>query len=151
MAFRPFRAVKNGIKSSFNISSWIGTDPLKEGTASIIAVAKPLFKKEKQRPKESFEQAMKRLKLNENDLVEKSKGLIRQLYIYAAATVLAILYMSFLLYTAKFFLAFIALGIVAIALCKFYKSYYYYYQIQHRKLGCSFKECLHAMLRGNKK
>jgi len=137
MAFKPFNIIKNGIKSTFNLNQWIGTDILEEGTKSILSIIRLSFKKNKTKPikKHNFKDFIENSKISDRELTRKAKHFIYHFYIYICFMVLGLFYVIFLFDRGKIFFSLLTISILGLALYKCYRSYSYYYQIKHRRFG----------------
>ena len=70
-----FEVVKKGVTTGWNFSAWIGTKDIKKNAVLIKELSQSAFSPEKrgQGPKkETFEQAMQRLKMTEANLQKES-------------------------------------------------------------------------------
>lgn len=140
----------SSVKSTFNVFAWVGAKPLKDSTSSIAKLSRPIFDKPTKDKDETFNDAMKRFRLNDADLAVKEKGLTQQIHIYLGLTGALTLYLFYLIIRLDLFLALILLGVIALALCKFYQAHYRRYCIRSKSLDKTFKDWWKAFV-GSKK
>jgi hypothetical protein len=130
----------NSVKSTFNVFAWVGAKPLKDSTSSIAKLSKPVFEKPKKIENETFGDAMKRFRLSDADLAAKEKGLTQQVYAYLGLAGALTIYLMYLLFRLDFFLSIIMLGVIGLALCKFYQAHYRRLCIRTKRLDYRFKD-----------
>jgi intracellular multiplication protein IcmV len=131
-------------KTFFAPGDWLGYNILRSQSVYIWTVIKiilgPFFALPTAKHAETFEEAVKRLSLTEED-IKSSENLY---WFYAAGfgiiglgiTILAII---FLLQGA--FLGFLlALAVASLVLSQAFRYHFWYFQIKHHKLGCTFEE-----------
>jgi len=136
-----FDVFKVSRKTFFNPSGWLGWDGLKNINYMLGAILRPLFTKQEPTRQESFEEAMERLGLTEEDL----KNTIASYQSYS----LLFLLVSIILFTYSFYLLFahgaiggflLGLGVTAVSLIQAYKYDFWVFQMRRRKLGATFVE-----------
>ncbi|HLD16996.1 MAG TPA: type IVB secretion system protein IcmV [Coxiellaceae bacterium] len=143
---------KDGALSPFNVSRWIGTDNIKASSRTVQDLYKDLYKKElvgSGVKKETFEEAMIRLGLTEADIQKRMALSRKRLVIYALFGVFTVGYMIYLFAIHQFSASFLCLIILLLLLTYCFKEHFQYYQMKRRKLGCSIKEWLRDLFRGN--
>lgn len=92
--------------------------------------------------KETFEEAIQRTGLSEEELQEERSGFLKQTLLFLFFAFLILAYAVYLVFHA-FFLAGIVTFIMATLLTFLgLRSHFWAFQIQHRKLGCSLTEWL---------
>ncbi|HAU1881722.1 TPA: type IV secretion protein IcmV, partial [Legionella pneumophila] len=99
---------------------------------------------------ESFDEAVKKLKLNEADLIIKQKALFRLSVIMVIAALMLLIYTGYQLFYGSWKATIISLVVVMIALVLAFRYHFWYYQIKQRKLGCTVKEWYRQGLLGEK-
>jgi intracellular multiplication protein IcmV len=150
MKIRPVGVIKSTAKSFVDVSSWFGMKTLKDGTKGIVDSAKPLFAKPEKHASETFEEAMARFQLTDADLVQKSAFLLKQAWIYLGAMAILLTYSLFLIIIGKASLSLIVWGIMVLLACKAYRAHFHYYEIQQRRLGCTFREWYQSLFKRKK-
>ncbi len=145
--------LKENVKNIFKINrrtflyptGWLGLNLLKSQHQTTVDMAKSIFTPVPEGRKETFSQAMARLKLTDDDL----KRLWLQFVLYALVFVLfgcvALLYGIYLLIKhaslAGLVLSLAASGLFFVHAFRFH---FLSFQIRQRKLGCTFDEYLNG-------
>jgi len=140
--------VKVSRKTFFNPRAWLGYDTLKESTQGFFTIMRGVFGRRTFEPgeKETFSEATARLNLTENDL----KDLQLTYFSYALLFLLIALgvlgysiWLIIHLYLSAFILSF---ALIALLLSQAFRFHFWYFQIKHRKLGCTLNEWLKGKL-----
>ncbi len=138
-------AIKDVLKVSrktfLNPREWIGYDAIKDQTKTIWDILKALFTPAKPEREETFEQAMQRLELTEADV--KTRG--QTYFIYALSFLLLSIIAFFvdcylLIYYHIISGFFLGLAVTLLLATQAFRFHFWYFQIKHRKLGCTFQE-----------
>lgn len=128
------------IKSIFDVKSWLGYDQLKETSKSLINAIKPGFASKKATYKETFEEAIARHDLTEDDLVHAIHRYQKQILIFSFFSVGGAIYTLYLFWNAHFFAGLISLALTLLLVVRAFAAHFYIFQIKNKKLGCSLKE-----------
>ena len=99
---------------------------------------------------ETFKAAVKRLGLSEQDLVIKQQGLMR---LVVLMLVLALGLLGYTVYQGIYgsiLGVVVSLVLTLIALVMAFRYHFWWFQIKHRKLGCSLREWFHRGVLGEK-
>lgn len=147
MTFR--RVFKVSRKTFLNPTEWLGYNELKENNKTIWDSSKDLFAVPKPQRQEQFDAAVSRLKLSNNDLETTKNDYLFLAYLFAALAILAVLfsfYVAINLNIAGFFLGF---AMTALFAGQAFRYHFWAFQIEQRKLGCTFAEWKQALF--NKK
>lgn len=128
-------------KTFFNPRAWLGYDALKDQTRTIWTIAKDAAAVPQPEHVETFEEAMVRLNIKEEDL----KGIARDYFFYAlfflGLAVADFIYGLYLLFHHHAFLGLVlALAVCAFILVQAFRYHFWHFQIKNRKLGCTFEE-----------
>lgn len=142
---------KGFFKSTFRPSVWLDSSRITGFWLYVKQSALKLFVPQKKQSEESFEQAKKRLKLNNKELLKREKALFR-LSIFICVIALCILIYSIVLIVQRFYLgACSALAVSGIAFVLAFRYHFWYYQIHTKQLGCTLSEWFSQGLLGGKK
>jgi intracellular multiplication protein IcmV len=134
-------ALKVSRKTFFNPSAWLGYGQLKESTSAIWGVIKTLFVPAKPQRTETFEEAMVRFNVTEDELKEKQNVFLTYAYGFVLFAVCSFVIGFFLLIHHKTVLGWLlALAVTTLFLSQAFRYHFWYFQIKNRKLGCTFKE-----------
>lgn len=128
-------------KTFFNPRGWIGYDNLKEQSKSIWGIVKPLFTSRKPVKEESFDQAMQRLRLTEQDIAVRKKNCWLLSRIFLGLGIVAFILGIYLVITAGTWHGLVlSLAVSALFMSQAFRYHFWHFQIKHRKLGCTFSE-----------
>lgn len=139
-------------KRILNIRAWIDYDRVKSITMYLIDGLKKLFIPSSEKgKKESFEVAVKKLHLNEQQLIDKKKALIRLTYLMCFLALTIFLYAIYQSVYGSWKAVIVSFVITWLALILAFRYHFWYYQIKERKLGCTLKEWYRQGLIGKRK
>lgn len=127
-------------KTFFNPSGWLDTETLSTSTATIWDVIKATTTPDTPLREESYQGALKRLKISDKEAQERGKTFTVYAYIFASLGALCILFSFYLLFYHTFFGWIIGLCAAALFFGQGFRFHFWAFQIKHRKLGCSFEE-----------
>lgn len=127
-------------RSFVNVRSWISLNQHVRISTNVFESIKPLYQVKQPEHQETFDEALKRLNLSENDLVARLKNFEIQAIIYGIFAGGVILYGCYLL--AGWFLlpALLAWVIAAFFVLKWGQMRFWIFQLRERKLGCRWQE-----------
>jgi len=123
--------------------------------SSVFVMAKDIFitlfmpwKKGESGVKETYEEAIKRLNLNEDDIQDRKKMFTQQAIMYLVASLAVMAYGVYLAFQQ--FVGGLVLAFMVAALCLSYafRSHFWLFQLKQKKLGCTFKEYWDSSLKG---
>lgn len=128
-------------KTFFNPTDWIGYNELKTQNLTIWDTVRGLFYPPKPRREESFENAVTRLHLKEEDIKEAEQD-----YFYFAVGFLILSILSVLIsiavgilyQTIAGFILGLAMGLLFLG--QAFRNHFFYFQIKNRKLGCTLED-----------
>lgn len=144
--------VRKFFGSFFNVRKWVSYDELVTNTENALGFFKKFFSRpKKEQIKESYEKAIARMALNENQLTERKKVLLKSAMIYFAVALLMTIYFIHLILSYRFLAACLTLGIITPVSLIGYREHFWYMQMEKKKLGCTFKDWLDFVLRRNAK
>lgn len=146
--------------SIINIPYWFDWERTKSFSAFLGSIFRRLFMAEKELEEdskdanpaltESFDSARKELNLSDNDLLIRQKALFRLCFLMSTLALGIFIYSGFHLFAGNFRAALISFIVMMISLALAFRYHFWYYQIKHRKLGCSFDEWFKKGLLGEK-
>jgi intracellular multiplication protein IcmV len=140
--FMPVKDVfKVSRKTFFNPRAWLGYDELKNQTKTIWDTLRALFTSSKPQRQETFEQAMQRLQLSEKDIKEKQATYLNYaiaFIILAVCSFLSSFY--YLIHHHTFSGMILGFAVTTLFATQAFRFHFWYFQIKHRKLGCTYKE-----------
>lgn len=139
-----FRGVGRLVKPLVNFPKWMSADQISSDAKYISGIGKQLITPQKAQVKETFEEALIRLNLTENEIKARRKEFTHLSITFFCLFLLLLGYVIYLISdsTGQVSWRAIALSVIVsmIALAQFMRFHYWLYQIKQRKLGCGFKE-----------
>jgi intracellular multiplication protein IcmV len=136
---------KVSFRTYFNPKAWVGVTNIKATTGVIWGVTKNLFNAPKPAHVETFENAIQRLHLKEEDLEKSQKHFLTYAVVFvilAGFTFATSFYMAMAYHT--FFGWLFSILATLLFLSQALRFHFWYFQIKHRKLGCTFAEWWHG-------
>lgn len=154
---KPFKFVGKMFKPFVNFPAWMGLKQIYATTRELKNLVKTVFKlgkpeaEEKNPSNETFEQAMTRFNLNDEQLLQRQKQFIKQAILYFTLGLALLIYAIHLLITTHFYLASIVTLILSVLMFTYaYRQHFWYFQIKSRKLGRTFKDWVAFAFKGTK-
>ena len=142
--------IGNIFKRIINIRKWSDWDRMKAFTLYLLNGFKRLFVTQKEVEVESFDSAVNKLKLSDADLVIKQNALLRLSIVMLAAAFMIFIYSGYQLFYGSFKAVIVSLVVMLIALVLAFRYHFWYFQIKHRKLGCTITEWYRQGILGEK-
>ncbi|KTD34883.1 intracellular multiplication protein IcmV [Legionella moravica] len=137
-------------KRIINIRAWSDWDRMKAFSTYLVNGFKRLFVTQKNVQVESFDSAVNKLKLSEAELLIKQNALFRLSMVMLAAAIMILFYTGYQLFYGSFKAVIVSLVVMLIALVLAFRYHFWYFQIKHRKLGCTIKEWYKQGIMGEK-
>lgn len=130
-------------KSMFNVSRWLGWQDLRSNASNIHQLYQMLFTIPT-RPvfRETFEQAIERMGLDEAHLAEVKLAYFRRANLFLALLVLGLVYHVYLLFHQQWMASFVMISIDFMLFAFWFREHFWYTQMRVRRLGLTFKEWL---------
>jgi len=131
-------------KSFVDVKTWVSYDEIKTNTKSIYGLFARFFssKVNKTIYKETFEEAILRLNLTEEQVNDRKKIFLYSALIYLSVALILIAYALYLAINSHILLAIFTLILTTFITTLAYREHLWYMQISKKKLGCSFAEWL---------
>lgn len=133
-----------------NVFGWLGLGNLTQNAKDIKEMGSDFFKVDHETHKEDFDHAVARLKLNEKLLQQKEQSFLRLCMIFIGLALVILLYSIYLAWMGWFFSFLIALIVSGIAFAYAFRFHFWWFQVKHHKLGCTFKEWSESEILGPK-
>lgn len=137
-----FQRVKKTVKPFVDVPRWIDFATLKDFGKNVIGATKKLLVPSQPTYTESFEQAMVRLNLTEEDVAQRIKQFRLYVMIFFGGAIGLLIYDIYLLWQGTYMAFFAVLGLMLLMLGQAFRYDFWLYQMRQRKLGCSFGEWL---------
>lgn len=142
--------IKRVAKSAVDVPSWIGWEMVVSQTLYLKNTITSLFSTtpDTEEPPEEFTQATERLNLNEEDLKTRAQQYLVMTLIYLVSAILIFAYGIWHLFDDGYLGSAVALAIVIYLLAQAFSNHFWYFQIKHRRLGCTFRDWLKGTFTG---
>lgn len=128
-------------KTFFNPTGWVDLDYLKYQNNVIYRTVKGVFTPPTADKQETFEEAMKRLNLTEEDVAHTISSYRMYAFVFALFGLLIFAYAFYLLFGHHSFLGCgLGLGVSALFFAYAFKYDFWSFQMQRRQLGATFTE-----------
>lgn len=128
-------------KTFFNPKASLGYDTIKRQARLIVDIGKDTFIPVKPERQETFEEAMQRLNLTEDDIKSSEENYLIYSLIFVALGAIAFSASFILLFYYNTLSGFLmGLGATALLLTQAFRFHFWHFQIKYRKLGCTFEE-----------
>lgn len=139
MAIRDILRVNR--KTFFNPRGWLGYDYLKAQTLDIWGILRGLFVTPIPERSETYSEALKRLHLSDEAVQETGQTYFTySLIFFVLGSATFVFGWILLFYFGTIFGWFLSLPAAALFLAQAFRFNFWYFQIKHRKLGCTFAE-----------
>ncbi len=130
-----------GYVFNFRVSKWLGLDQIKSSTRGIMSFGLDVFTPEQPNNAETFEEALVRLNITEEQLLQRKKEFLALMILFLLIATAIFIYSIFIAYSYKNFIGFImGFAVTIYALTLAFRYHFWIYQIKHRKLGCSLRD-----------
>lgn len=132
--------VRRSVRSMFNVSKWFAWGEVVASSKIFFSIAKGVLKRPSEKAlEETFEEAVQRLHLTEEDIKYRQKALFRNAAIFLGMSAILLIYTIYLLTKAHILAFFMGLLLTALVLTFAYREHFWYTQVKYRKLGLDFK------------
>ena len=132
--------IKRSFGAMFNVSKWISWTEIVSSTKIFWKIARDIFVHSPNKiSSETFEEAVHRFALTENDIKQRQKTFLRNSLIFLIISMLLLSYTIYLLAHAYLLATFTGFLLTALVLVYAYREHFWYTQVKHRKLGLNFK------------
>ncbi|MGD0466621.1 MAG: type IVB secretion system protein IcmV [Gammaproteobacteria bacterium] len=126
---------------NFKVTDWINATYHKDVFKYLCNYTKTTFTTEQALRQETFEQAMERLQLTEEDLIARKTEFYRLFVISLLISIALFIYTMFITIKYKNLYGFsLGIGVTILGLVRTFKYHFWLTQINKKKLGLTFKE-----------
>lgn len=123
------------------LKSALGFGQLKTQTTNLTKMAGDIMSFQKSSTgSETFEEALERLQLSEEDIERRKAQFQRLASIYLILGALIFLYMIYLLFKKAFFPVLGCAGILLMIASLYFRYSFWLFQMRERRLGCTLRE-----------
>ncbi len=142
------RSTRNLGKHLFNVPSWIGYRQLRFMTRGVWNFSKGFFIPKHPKCRETFEEALVRFGLTEQDLQQRIKEFTGLTILWLILFFLDVVYALYLAWKNSWLGFFPTMGISLILLTQAFRYQFFIFQIRQRKLGCKLHDWFTAYFGG---
>lgn len=134
------RRVKKFFRSFVDVKRWLATEQIASSGRVLIDGAKSLLLPRKSEIVETFDEAIIRLNLSEENIGERAKQFFNMACVYFGITIILCVYAVYLFTKGS-----VGAGLICVSLSTLSASYalrehFWYMQMMKRKLGCNFTD-----------
>jgi intracellular multiplication protein IcmV len=141
------RFMKGTMKTFVDVPSWLGIKTLKLHTKGLYNWVKPVLFPRRASEKPDFDEAMQRQGVTNDELKRISHYYYINALIFLGLGFLCIIYSMYLLFNGAFFVSILAILLSMIIFMRAFGFHFFYFEIKHRKLGCTFREWLNGRIK----
>lgn len=127
-------------KTFFNPRAWLSYDTIKEQTLAVWALIKQIFVTPVAENPETFEEAQARLGLTNEEIATTGQTYLGFAIFYALVAVAIFAVAIYFIVHLAFAGFILALAITIFMGGQAFQNHFLYFQIKHRKLGCTYEE-----------
>lgn len=139
-------------KRFLDVRTWSSYDQVKSSLANTFKSAKGLFSVRTSQRVETFEQAMQRLQLSEQDIAQRMSFMLRLARLFTVLGVVVVGYALYLVVYHGSFFAFVLSAVIAgLAFMQAFRYHFWYMQTKMRRLGCTIEDYWCFLRSGNLK
>lgn len=148
---RILQGVKRFFKPLVDVPTWVGYRTLVDNGKSIFESTRRIFTPTPVvKSTETFQQAMRRLRLTEDDIKKQERAFLLLCGFWLIAAIVLFIYAVHVFRNGGFMGGLLGLSLVFFSLILTFRYHFWYYQIKTRTLGLDFQQWLNAW-RGAKK
>ncbi len=139
------RTIKNIVKPHVDAPTWVDLNFLSKSITSLVELGNGLIIPQKATYQETFDEAVTRLNLTEEDIQKRLKQFERLQVFFLLLILFALSYCIYLLIEGTFTGALLCLSVVVITFSQVFRYNFWAFQLKQRKLGCTFKEWINHL------
>ena len=128
------------------VDKWMSLDYIKDVSSRTRYILKDLVVPQKATRTETFEQALERLHLSENDIAQRKIEFTRLLYTFLTIAGLIISYALYMIIMGNPISSLVSFCLSLYALSQAFRFHFWLFQIKNRKLGCTLKEWFNSKI-----
>jgi len=126
------------------VDRWMSLDYLADTTSRFKYLLIDLVVPKKAQYSETFEEALKRLNLTEEDIKQRKKEFTQLFYFFIFLALTIIIYALYVAFQGNILSTFIAFCLSLFCLTQAFRFHFWLFQIKQRKLGCTWREWLNS-------
>ncbi len=130
------------------VDRWMSIGVIKDSFEKTSSLISDMVVPAKAQRKESFQEALIRLGLTEQDLIQRKKEFFRLVVVYTIIGLTIVMYGIYMAVNQHFAAGLISICLSLFAFGQAFRFHFWLFQIQHRKLGCTVSEWLNSKVTG---
>ena len=130
-----------------HFSSWIGLDSLRSTYRQIREMSSEIMSVRSSERVETFDEAMSRLHLSEEDIQSRINDFKFRSQIYLVILILGLMYLFYLIYHQLFTASLMMLSFSMLMFSFYFRESFWSLQLQERRLGLTFSYWFYRMLK----
>ncbi len=139
-------------KSFVDLKKWVSYDEISSNTKNTVGFFRRLFSSQhKEVRHESYEEAISRMGLNDEQIAKRKKIFLQSAMIYGGFALGFVIYFVYLMINLRLLAASLTLIIIALMVVTAYREHFWYMQMDKKKLGCDFHDWIAFILRRDSK
>jgi len=143
--------MKKSLGSGLSPKRWVGYNQLQSDSKTVGKIFKSVFERSaKAEKKESFEEAVKRFNLTEEDIQKRMKSAKQLVMTFLGFGGILLAYMLYQWTVGHIIEGFICLVLAALTLSYAFREHFNLFQMRQRRLGCTYKEWFKSTFKGSK-
>lgn len=145
-------AMKKGFGTGLSPKKWIGFNQLKSDSRTMGKIFKGVFGRSKKGAErnETFEDAVKRYHLTEEDIQKRIRSSKELVIIFLGFAVVLAAYTVYQWTASHFIDGFICLILVILTSAYGFREHFNMFQMRQRRLGCTYAEWFNSTFKGSK-
>ena len=145
------KVVKKGLGSGLNPMKWIGFGQIKTDTVTLTEIFRSVFKRSNEAGgKETFDEAVKRFNLSEEDIQKRIKSAKELAMIFLGFGGVLVIYTIYQLSLGRVLSGLICLTLSLLIFAYGFREHFNMFQMRKRRLGCSYAEWFNGTFKGSK-
>jgi len=142
------KPIKKFFKSFVDVKKWSSYDEVSANTKNTWGLFRRLFSRATgEVRRETYEEAIVRLGLNEEQAIARKNNFLYSSLVYAAFALGFLIYFIYSLIHLRLLAAGLTIMLIVLMSLAAYREHFWYMQMQKKKLGCDFHEWLAFILR----
>lgn len=134
------------LKPFFDFRIWSSAAEIKRSAKLIHDEAVDFGKPKEATHEESFTEAMARMQLTETDIKQRQQSFLWIALIFLGLGMLGLAYTIFMLWQGHILGGLLALVVSLLVFAYAFRYHFWFFQIKHRKLGCTIQEWLDGQI-----
>lgn len=143
---RIIQSTKRILKPLVDFPTWMGYRTLVDNGKDVVAGLKGMFTPREPERTETFEEAITRLNLTEQELHARQRSLFILTLFWGLVAVAAFIYGIWLFFSGGFRGGLLAFALAFLATVLSFRQHFWYFQVKHRMLGADFKLWFNSLL-----